>query len=65
MQNCSKLFLLKSSNPNMSRTPIEFPCKYMNKKMGLKVHYIIMSDNLFYVHKYNQILLYLTQNAIH
>lgn len=33
--------------------------------MGLKVHHIIMSDNLFYVHKYNQILLYLTQNAIH
>ena len=45
MQNCSKLFLLKSSNPKISRTPIEFPCEKKNNKFLLLAVW-----NLAYTH---------------
>lgn len=47
MQNCSKLFLLKSSNPKISRTPIEFPCEKKNENFLLLAVW-----NLAYTHYY-------------
>ena len=47
MQNCSKLFLLKSSNPKISRTPIEFPCEKKNDNFLLLAVW-----NLAYTHYY-------------